>query len=329
MKAWEIHHGQLDLRDVRPPVPRPWDTLIRVSHAGICGSDLPKLLRSSDFGLPDPWRPGHEIVGIDPDDRDVAVDPLIPCGNCVRCVNGDTNLCPCLRRLGWDLPGGFAERIAVPIANTYPVPDGVDPLDAVVADPAAVAIHGLRCDPVSPPGRLVVIGMGTIGLLTSLEAHQRGWDVTLVHREGRVPHQSLAEAVPATIDSPTGAATRDLFDVAVDAASGADPTPLEMAVRLVRDGGTIIVQNAYHPDVHLPTPLRELFGRSIRLIGSFSHCRREPGDFALALDFISRHGASTSIRHLIAEGGELADLGAVIDSPPPRGVRYALSVGSP
>jgi len=78
----------------------------------------------------------------------------------------------------------------------------------------------------------------------------------------------------------------------VDAATGSNPSPLELAVRLVRDGGTIVVQNAYQPCV-LPTPLRDVFRRSIRLIGSFSYCRRGQDDFAEALTFLQQH----SVRH--------------------------------
>src|SRR5690606_37029682 len=103
-----------------------------------------------------------------------------------------------LRRLGWDLPGGFAEQVVVPAACLHPLPDGVAPLHAVFADPAAVAVHGLRCSPIGAPGRLTVVGAGPIGALTALYAHQQGWEVTVVHRDGRAPHRAVVAAVPAT-----------------------------------------------------------------------------------------------------------------------------------
>lgn len=324
MKAWEIRGGDLSLHDVGPAHPREGETVVRVSHVGICGSDLPKLVLPNGFALPEPWRPGHEIVGIDPAGRSVAVDPLVPCGTCLRCTTGDIHLCANLRRLGWDMPGGFAEQVVVPAENAHPLPNGADPLHAALADPAAVAIHGLRCNPIASPGHLAVVGAGTVGLLTALYAHQQGWKVTIVHRDGRPPCEAVAKAVRAAFRSPATLSPQQAFDVVVDAASGADPAPLGVALRLVGDGGTIIVQNAYHPGVQLPTPLRDLFRRSIRLVGSFSYCRRRSDDFTLALDMLSRHAAQ--VAHLAAPAGELADLPTVLDRERTRSIRYVLTV---
>ncbi|WIV60779.1 zinc-dependent alcohol dehydrogenase [Amycolatopsis nalaikhensis] len=324
MKAWEIRNGDLGLHDVGSAQPREGETVVRVSHVGICGSDLPKLRLPNGFALPEPWRPGHEIVGTDPTGRSVAVDPLVPCGTCPRCATGDIHLCAGLRRIGWDVPGGFAEQVVVPAENAHPLPNGADPLHAALADPAAVAIHGLRCNPIASPGHLAVFGAGTVGLLTALYAHQQGWRVTIVHRDGRPPFDAVAKAVPAAFRSPAALYPQQTFDVVVDAATGADPAPLDLALRLVGDGGTIIVQNAYHPGVHLPTPLRDLFRRSIRLIGSFSYCRRRSDDFALALDMLRSHAAQ--VAHLVASVGELADLPTVLGGQWTRSIRHVLTV---
>jgi threonine dehydrogenase-like Zn-dependent dehydrogenase len=197
MRAWEIRNGVLGMHDVESTYPRGGEIVVRVSHIGICGSDVPKLLRPNGFALPESWRSGHEIVGMDPAGSIVAVDPLVPCGTCLRCVTGDTHLCAALRRVGWDLSGGLAEQVIVPAENAHPVPDGIDPLHAVIADPAAVAVHGLRCNPVGLPGRLAVIGAGTVGLLTALYASGRGWQVTVIHRDGRTPRKAMTRAVPA------------------------------------------------------------------------------------------------------------------------------------
>lgn len=325
MKAWEIRAGELSLHEVETVHPRERQTLVRISHTGICGSDLPKLMRPGGFTLPEPWRPGHEIVGTDQTGRVVAIDPLVPCDTCPRCTQGDIHLCSGLRRLGWDLPGGLAEQMVVPAANAQPLPNSLDRVHAVLADPAAVAIHGLRCNPVGSPGRLAIVGAGTVGLLTAIYAHQQGWEVTIVHRDTRTPHATVVNAVPATFQSSAALYAGETFDVVVDAATGVDPSPLCLALRLVDDGGTIVVQNAYHPGVHLPTPLRDLFRRSIRLIGSFSHCRRhEPGDFSLALDLLRGH--ASQVANLVAEAAELVDLPAVLDGWSTDSVRQVVTV---
>ncbi|WP_165485879.1 alcohol dehydrogenase catalytic domain-containing protein [Frankia sp. Cppng1_Ct_nod] len=320
-----MRKGTLGLHDVEAPRLKDGHILIQVSHVGLCGSDAPKLLRAGDFALPEPWRPGHEIVGTDSAGRPVAVDPLVPCGDCTRCTDGSTHLCSGLRRLGWDLPGGFAEQVVAPTANTHPLLDGLDPLTAVLADPTAVAVHGLRCTPVGSPRRLAVIGAGTVGLLTALYAHRQGWEVAVVHRVGRAPHPSVTEAVPATFHSPAALPMDETFNVVVDAATGTDPAPLDLALRLVNDGGTVVVQNAYHPGVHLPTQLRDLFRRSIRLIGSFSYCRRhQQDDFTIALGLLGEH--VDSMRHLVTEGGDLADLLSVLDHRSSQTVRQVLTI---
>jgi threonine dehydrogenase-like Zn-dependent dehydrogenase len=323
MKAWEIRVGDLVLHEVKPASPREGETVIRVSHIGICGSDLPKLLHPKQFALPEPWRPGHEIVGNDPTGQTVTVDPLVPCDTCPRCVAGNTHLCPHLRRLGWDLPGGFAEEVVIPAGNVHPVPDGIDPLHATLVDPAAVAVHGLRCNPVGSPGQLAIIGAGTVGLLTALYAHQQGWTVTVLHRDGRIPPKPIADAIPATFQSPVDLAMNETFDVVVDAATGADSTPLHLALRLVSDGGSVVVQNAYLPHVHLPTTLRDLFRRSICLIGSFSHCRRSPDDFTLALDLLRSH--RLQVANLAAEAGRIEGLPTVLKESSTHSVRQVLT----
>lgn len=324
MRAWEVRGDRLGLHEVEPALSREGETYVRVSHVGICGSDVPKLLHPNKFALPEPWRPGHEIVGVDPEARPVAVDPLVPCGTCRRCAVGNTHLCASLRRIGWDLPGGPAEGIAVPATNAHPLPNNVDPLHAVLADPTAVAIHGLRCNSIITPGTLAVVGAGTVGLLTALYGHWQGWDATVIHREDRPPPDSVAEAIPARFRSPSALTLQPTFDVVVDAAIGADAAPLDFALRIVNDGGTIIVQNAYHPGVRLPTDLRDIFRRSIRLIGSFSYCRRRPDDFTLALDLLSCH--AEQVARLVATAGELAELPALLDSQRMPSVRQVVSV---
>lgn len=324
MKAWEVRRGELQLHDVSPPVPQPGDTVVQVVHAGICGSDVPKLIRPEEFSLPEPWRPGHEVVGEGTSGSLIAVNPLVPCGRCVRCTAGTIHLCPKLRRIGWDLPGGFAHELLVPNSNVYPVPHGLSARHAVLADPAAVAIHGLRCNPIGDPSRLAIIGAGAIGLLTAIYARLHGWATTIVHRNGRAPSSTIAQNIPAEFQPLSALSSLAEFDVVVDAANGSSPEPLELALRLVRDGGTVVVQNAYHPGVELQTTLRDLFRRSISLIGSFSHCRTENDDFALALDLLRMNDGR--VANLVGDSGTLAALGTTLGDRSHHSVRAVLSL---
>ncbi|MFH8802190.1 alcohol dehydrogenase catalytic domain-containing protein [Streptomyces sp. NPDC017936] len=292
MTAWEADGGALRRVRVPRPVPKDGEVVVDVGFSGLCGSDLAKLGRSPVAAPPWAWRPGHEIVGRRTGSGAgdwVVVDPLLPCGRCAVCAAGDIHLCPALRRLGWDVPGGFAEQVVAPRANVLPLPAGVDPAAGVLADGLAVAVHGVRCGLRGrPPAALAVVGSGPLALGTAAWAAAHGWSVTVVARDPeRVADVTgRLDAALVTADrAPEGG-----FDAVVDAASGHDDAPLRTALRLVRDGGAVVVQNAYAPGVRLGHDLRDLFRRSVTLVGSFSYCRRHgEGDLPEALAFLARH----------------------------------------
>lgn len=289
--AWSIIDGRLRWQTQEPPEPGPDEILVKVAFAGVCGSDLAKLNRSP---IPSPdhqWRPGHEVTGWDLNSspaRPVAVDPLVPCGHCARCSTGETHLCPALRRLGWDLPGGFAHFLTVPQTAVTGLPEEADLVYGVLADPLAVAIHGIRCAlPTTAGGRLAVIGSGAVAICTAAYAARLGWRVSLLVRDTSRVTASQGRSLNATLGL-VREAPRTHFDAAVDAASGHGAQPLDAALALVRDGGHVVVQNAYDPGVRLARDLRDVFRRSITITGSFSFCRRvEHDDFADALSLLT------------------------------------------
>ena len=290
-------------------------TEIRMRFSGLCGSDLCKLDAGSWAGsIPQGWVPGHEVVGIDTrTDRWVAVNPLVSCDRCAECAIGRIHLCTSLQRIGWDLPGGMAESLHVPPQSAVPLPpDTLDPVVFVLADPMAVALHGIRCGLPGPPAdgtrRLGVIGAGTLGICTAVSAVHAGWEVCLATRTadqagrlGAILAGTGISALPAT-DLASGSC-----DAVVDAASGRSDAPLLSALKAVRDGGTVLIQNAYAPQVALSVPLREVFRRSITLRGSYSHCRAAGGDdFRDAIRLLHESAGSRWVTALTATRYPLA-----------------------
>ena len=215
--------------------------LVRVRACGICASDLHLA------GWNIPVTLGHEFAGVLDDGTAVAVQPIVWCGECDRCLAGDTQLCRTgLSRLhGVSVDGGLADEVVVDRSCLVALPAGVTPEIGALVEPLAVAGHAIgRAAP--PAGSSVlVIGGGSIGLAVVAAARGRALDVDLV---ARYPHQHEAgERLGARRE------LQDEYDVVVDAAG--TQSSLDAAVARVRPGGTIVVAATYWDPVSFGSAL--------------------------------------------------------------------------
>jgi threonine dehydrogenase-like Zn-dependent dehydrogenase len=182
--------GPLKLTDIDPPeLPGPDWVRIRPRLAGICGSDLSTIDgTSSRYFEPIvsfPFVPGHEVVadreGTDGSDR-VVLEPVLGCvarnispvckacadghlGNCERIAFGDlepglqTGFC-------CDTGGGWSTQMVAHPSQLHVVPADMSDEAAVMVEPTACAVHGALTAGVADGDTVVVIGSGTLGLLT-------------------------------------------------------------------------------------------------------------------------------------------------------------------
>lgn len=177
----------------RTPVPQigPRDVLIRVTHAGICGTDRhiyewDAWSRSRvQLGI----TTGHEFVGrvsavgsavqnIQVGER-VSAEGHIGCGRCEPCRTGNGHICEKVDIIGIDRDGCFAPYVAVPDENVWPVDERIPDHIAAVLDPLGNAVHTVMAAGVS--GRSVLItGVGTIGLMAVTVAKAAGASRILV-----------------------------------------------------------------------------------------------------------------------------------------------------
>lgn len=200
--AWSARIAPLHHIEREPPVPtRPGWLRARVRISGVCGSDLNMITGHDSLSLePEatyPFVPGHELVaetateplpgGSAPRDdlptgTRVAVWPVLGCkardhDPCGACTTGWEGLCT-RREEGWPSPGlsigfnrdtggGWSEACLLHTSQLWPLPDSVSDEDAVVLDAAATALGGLLRTGDPAQGRTLVIGGGTIGLLTA------------------------------------------------------------------------------------------------------------------------------------------------------------------
>lgn len=291
--------GSFSVREVETPTPGPGEVLVRVRNCGICGSDL-HFYRGEFPAMPDLVM-GHEIAGevaalgegvsnVREGDR-VAVEPLLVCGRCAFCRSGSYQLCPERKLLGTFAPGGFAEYVRISAGMVYPLPEDVPFELGALVEPVAVAVHGLRLVRLEGGERVLVIGGGTIGLVSAAVALAMGAsEVTLAARH---PHQrAAAEALGArALDAGdagvvNAAAAAAPPDVVVETVGGRADT-LNQAVQLVRPGGRVSVLGLFTGPVSLNATL--LLLKEVLTVGSITYGR--PGlhaDFDLAVDIVRR-----------------------------------------
>ncbi|GGM59773.1 (R,R)-butanediol dehydrogenase/meso-butanediol dehydrogenase/diacetyl reductase [Halarchaeum rubridurum] len=193
------YHANRDVRveDVAAPAPEPDEVVVDVAACGICGSDLAEYSHGPRAGEESlPYVMGHEFggtvaeTGADADvavGTEVVVNPLVACEDCWCCDAGQYNLCRNLVVVGAQRPGAYAERVRVPATNVVPLPDGVSPETAAVAEPFTVAYHGLLQSPIRSGDDVAVVGMGPIGLATVQLARDVGAGTVYAsgHREAR------------------------------------------------------------------------------------------------------------------------------------------------
>lgn len=172
----EQYNGPLVLRDLPTPEPGPCEVLVKVAACGVCRTDV-KILRGE---IPPPivvlpHTPGHEpagvvaavgpgVKGVEVGDR-VAVYFYVSCGQCELCLKGRENICRYIRRLGFELPGAYADYVLVPERHVLPIGEMEFERAAVLPDAVAVPYHAIRHQARVEAGHdVLVVGVGGLGV---------------------------------------------------------------------------------------------------------------------------------------------------------------------
>ena len=181
---------QMQISDVAVPKPETDELLVKVHSVGICGSELSGFLGESSLRVP-PLIMGHEFSGIVEQSGDkatrfkdgdgVVVNPLITCGKCYFCERDLQNLCRHRKILGVHTPGAFAEFVVVPEANCLSVSSSASSLLInALAEPMACGVRSAKVGGVLPGITVMILGAGTIGLLSIVAVREAGGSVVLV-----------------------------------------------------------------------------------------------------------------------------------------------------
>ena len=175
------------------PVPKIGinDVLIKVLRTGICGTDVHiyKWDEWAQATIPVPMAIGHEFVGEIVETGSnvsdfypgeiVSGEGHVVCGRCRNCFAGRRHMCAHAMGIGVNRPGAFAEYIALPMTNVWPVHKSI-PLDvAAIFDPFGNAVHTALSFPVLGEDVLVT-GAGPIGIMGAAVAAHAGARYTVI-----------------------------------------------------------------------------------------------------------------------------------------------------
>lgn len=332
-----VLYGKENLRVEAVEVPSigRGELLVRVKAALTCGTDVKVFLRGYHARMIVPPAVfGHELAGdvvavgegaegFRVGQRVVAANSA-PCQSCYYCGRGNENLCEDLLFNN----GAYAEFIRIPARivekNTYEIPDHIGYKDAALAEPLACVLRGLEETGVRSGDTVAVIGLGPIGLMFVRLAKVRGARVIALGRRPtqleRAERLGADEMISTASTADPAGAVRDLTggrgaDIAIEAVG--TPATWELAVQLVRRGGTVNFFGGCPSDTRISLDTSLLHYSEIRCLASFhhtpAHVRRAleviNAGYITARDFVKGEEPLTNLlevmRYLTSHNGHL------------------------
>ena len=170
-----------------PQAPKAGEVQLRVSHVGICGTDLHIYHGAMDKRVTFPQIMGHEMSGV----VEVVGEGVsnVKVGDPVTVMPLDTTLCDPhdpykhiaknMKFMGIDTPGAFQDYWTVPAFTLHKLPGSLSLKHGALLEPLAVACHDIRLAELKAGEEAVVLGGGPIGTLVALVARAAGASVTL------------------------------------------------------------------------------------------------------------------------------------------------------
>jgi (R,R)-butanediol dehydrogenase/meso-butanediol dehydrogenase/diacetyl reductase len=282
---------RLRLAEVPVAEPGAGEVRVQVSHAGICGSDL-HVCETGAYVPCFPVIPGHEVSGrveaLGPEVQDLApgdgvvLDSRVPCRACDWCAHGEFGRCRRLGFLGEMCNGGFARSVVAPRAAVFAVPVGLPLRVAALAEPCAVALHGIRRALAVVPDAhtALVVGVGPLGALVGLVLAQQGLDVAGVETDSR-RREVVARVAGFPVLDPATASSERPRDLVVNTAGLAGS--LAACMERARVGGTVLALALHRGPETLSA--NGLVEGELTLLGS--HVFRD--EMPAALELLSQH----------------------------------------
>lgn len=245
--------GRAEVGEVPGPRAHGGEVVVEVERAGVCGTDV-ELFHGSLGYIAEgatryPIRPGHEWcgrvralgAGVDRAwlGRRVVGDTMLGCGRCALCRSGRHHVCADRTEIGvrGDQPGALAERLALPAAALHAIPEQLSPAAGALVEPGGGALRAVRAAHLEGGERVLVLGAGTIGLLTAAFAVVHGARVVVA--DPRPGALALAARFGAEGVDPDDLTEDSAFAAVIDASTGAGSPAA--AVRLAEPAGRVVL----------------------------------------------------------------------------------------
>lgn len=296
--AWAAHRekGALEPFVYEPEPLGPHEIEIRISHCGICHSDV--HLVDGDWGVGSyPMVPGHEIVGTiaasGSEVRRLAVGQRVgvgwqrsSCLACEWCVGGQENLCAGEVATCVEHHGGFAERIRVDGRFAFTIPEALRSEHAAPLLCGGVTVHAPLARWAKPAMRVGVVGIGGLGHLALQFARAMGCEVTAISSNPDKEAEARAFGAQRFVATSERKALKPLassLDLVLSTAFlSQDWVGL---LRALRPNGVLCLVGA--PEDPLPLDVGRILGRQLTITTSAIGGR---GAVRETLDFAARHG---------------------------------------
>ncbi len=246
--------------------------IIKTLGCGLCGSDIVKLkhkLAQNGSVL------GHEIVGEIIDIKSqtdfkigdkIASSHHIPCFNCKYCKNENFSMCEHFKKTNI-IPGGFSEYIYLSEEHlknvAVKIPTSLSEIEASFYEPLGCCIRAIKRSGECKNNKVLVIGLGSIGLLMGQALKAYGADVYGCD----IIKDRIEIANKLGIKSSDSTEVLNLEADKIFMTSGADAT-IDLALKSVRDGGKIIVFASTPKNFGYAN--NQIYYRELTIMGSYS-----------------------------------------------------------
>jgi propanol-preferring alcohol dehydrogenase len=268
--------------DVPVPQPAEGEVLVRVSHCGVCRTDLHVV----EGELPphkSPLIPGHQVVGrvekLGAGAKKVGIGARVGIawlhhtdGTCDYCRSGAENLCDAPTFTGYTVDGGYAEYAVAPEDFVYAIPEAFSNQQA--APLLCAGIIGFRClrlSAIKAGGKLGFYGFGAAAHLAIQVALHWNVGVYAMTRDRR--HQRLALDLGAKWAGDTFAEPPVKLDAAIVFAPAGEIVPA--ALRVLRKSGALVLGGIHMSPI--PSFSYDLLYQE-RLIRSVANNTRQDGE---------------------------------------------------